>query len=349
MFFAYHLWVKSVFMKQAYSIIRLLYGILCLLVAIASLSAQETPPALIQYVEDIEEPVIMLADSMAIGAHNPGYTLILPDGPPEGLIIGFHPGRDTTHAGFEMRLYTEAVKRKVAMLFVTTGNPVEFLFDTARIEQLDRYIGEAITTHGVPQDRILCVGMSLAGTRALRYTQWCYAGHSAYGILPRAVAVCDAPLDMIRFWRSGERSRRLGNSPISANEAKWVNAQLERHLGGPPDEQPGAYRNYSPYYYDLEPAPQLELLRKVAVRAYTEPDIDWWMANRGKSYYGINAPDAAGLINDLQLLGNTEAELITTSGQGYHPDGRRHPHSWKIVDNAELVEWLLGLEPLGNE
>ena len=37
-------------------------------------------------------------------------------------------------------------------------------------------------------------------------------------------------------------------------------------------------------------------------------------------------------------------ELITTSGQGHHPDGRRHPHSWSIVDNGELVEWLLGLE-----
>jgi hypothetical protein len=317
--------------------------VLGLILTVACLRPEEQPPALIQYAEEIEAPQIELADSISIAAHQPGYTLVLPQAPLVGLIVAFHAGRDTTHAGYEMRLYTEAVKRQVAMLFVTTGNPVAFLFDASRIEQLDRYIGEAIATYELPSDRILCVGMSLAGTCALKYTQWCQAGHSRYGIQPRAVAICDAPLDMVRFWRSGERAKSLGVSPISANEARWVNAQLEQHLGGTPEEVPDVYRNYSPYYYDIELAPQLSLLQDVAVRVYTEPDIDWWMENRGKSYYGINAPDAAGLINDLQVQGHREAELLTTTGQGYRPDGSRHPHSWKIVDNADLVEWLLRL------
>lgn len=325
------------------SVTSMLYGILLLLVTSGEIFSQTNKPRLVQYAEEIETPVIVLADSMAIGAHAPGYTLVLPEGPLNGLIVAFHPGRDTSHQGYEMRLYTEAVAEQVAMLFVTTGNPVEFLFDTSRLAQLDRYIGEAILTYDLPRDRILCVGMSLAGTRALRYTQWCYAGHSASGIRPRAVAICDAPLDMLRFWRSGERAKHLGHSPISANEATWVNVQLEKHLGGTPEDMEEAYRNYSPYYHDLDIAPQLQLLLSVAVRAYTEPDVNWWMTNRGKSYYGINAPDAAGLINDLKLLGHTEAELITTSQQGVRPDGNRHPHSWSIVDNAELVQWLLGL------
>ena len=67
------------------------------------------------------------------------------------------------------------------------------------------------------------------------------------------------------------------------------------------------------------------------------------MKNRGKSYYGMNALDAAALINALQLLGNKEAELILTEDQGYRPDGSRHPHSWSIVDEKELVEWFVQL------
>ncbi len=300
-------------------------------------------PRLVRYMEEPPQEFVQLTDSIQIGMHPPGYSLVLPEAPLQGLIVAFHPGYDTSHAGYEMRLYTEAVERQLAMLFVTTGNPVEFLFDSTEFQRIDRYIGEAVKEYDLAADRLLCVGMSLAGTRALKFTQWCHAGHSSYDLRPRAVAVCDAPLDFERFWGAGERAQRLGYSEVSANEAAWVNAQLESNLGGTPEDEPIAYQAFSPYYFDLDIAPQCELLRQVAVRAYTEPDVHWWMANRAKSYYGINAVDAAALINDLRLIGNDEAQLITTSGEGRHPDGRRHPHSWSIVDNAELVEWFISL------
>ena len=51
--------------------------------------------------------------------------------------------------------------------------------------------------------------------------------------------------------------------------------------------------------------------------------------------------DHAALINLLRVAGNARAELITTTGKGYRPDGRRHPHSWSIVDELDLVRWLL--------
>ena len=52
---------------------------------------------------------------------------------------------------------------------------------------------------------------------------------------------------------------------------------------------------------------------------------------------------AAALVNALHLHGNEEAELILTQDKGYRPDGQRHPHSWSIVDEEEMVGWLLGL------
>ena len=48
------------------------------------------------------------------------------------------------------------------------------------------------------------------------------------------------------------------------------------------------------------------------------------------------------MINELNRLGNQNAELITTQKKGYRkPDNKRHPHSWSIVDNDELINWLL--------
>lgn len=63
------------------------------------------------------------------------------------------------------------------------------------------------------------------------------------------------------------------------------------------------------------------------IRIYSEPDIDWWLKER-----------------DLDLTGvNSKAELIVTSNKGFRkPQNIRHPHSWSIVDNEELLGWLLG-------
>jgi hypothetical protein len=32
--------------------------------------------------------------------------------------------------------------------------------------------------------------------------------------------------------------------------------------------------------------------------------------------------------------------LITTGGSGQRPDGSHNPHSWSIVDERDLTQWL---------
>ncbi len=118
----------------------------------------------------------------------------------------------------------------------------------------------------------------------------------------------------------------------------WRSSSVAHH----PDV-PDNYRSYSPFAWDGSIDSRLKDLKEVAVRAYTEPDIEWWMAHRNKDYYGMNAVDAAALINQLQLIGNKEAELVTTLDQGYRLDGSRHPHTWAIVDNQKLVSWFVNL------
>lgn len=298
----------------------------------------------IQYTET-RNGLTRLTDSLSIPEEDAGYTLILPEKlSPKAVLVLFLSGRDTSDAGFEMRLYVEAVKRQAAVIYLTTGNRFEFLFDDAAYAQLDRYLHHAIDGHALPADRLLFGGMSLAGTRAMKFAIWCLEGKSAHGIRPKAVALCDAPLDFVRFWKALDRAKRLQINPTAANEASWVTAVLERQLGGTPSNQLPAYQNYSPYCHDLDNGGHAAVLKGIAFRAYTEPDVQWWMDNRGNDYYSMNALDAAAAVNQLRILGNKRAELILTEKKGYRPDGQRHPHSWSIVDNAELVEWLLGLE-----
>ena len=114
---------------------------------------------------------------------------------------------------------------------------------------------------------------------------------------------------------------------------------LASNLGGSPDSVPSAYTSYSPFTHDDVESNTREFV-DISIRAYTEPDVSWWMKNRGKDYYDMNSLDLAAFINHLNLMGNSDAELIVTSDKGYHPDGERHPHSWSIVDEKELIDWF---------
>jgi hypothetical protein len=56
----------------------------------------------------------------------------------------------------------------------------------------------------------------------------------------------------------------------------------------------------------------------------------------------MNASECSAMINELNRLGNEKAKLITTQNKGFiKPDNKRHPHSWSIEDNDELIVWLL--------
>ncbi|MGL1194712.1 hypothetical protein ACSTLL_23235, partial [Vibrio parahaemolyticus] len=74
-------------------------------------------------------------------------------------------------------------------------------------------------------------------------------------------------------------------------------------------------------------------LAKTPVMLISEPDIQWWLAQRGFDFRYMNVIDQAAMINELRRLGNDKAVLVTTTDKGYRkPDNRRHPHSWSIAD-----------------
>lgn len=282
-----------------------------------------------------------LTEEIAIPASPYGYSVWLPENKPNGAVVFFH-AEAKEESDFSM--IPIANKAGLAVIFVSTANPFDFLFEAKQMLELEKYISEACQKHGIPSDNLLFGGMSLEGTRALKMAIFSKSGDCQKCIKPKAVMTCDSPLDMARFWKEGDKAWRLNINELGANEGKWVSQYLAKKLGGTPEEVLTAYANYSPYSYLSAFGGNARFLNDIAIRAYTEPDVHWWMKNRGKDYYGMNAIDAAALINQLQINGNDSAELILTKNKGYRPDGSRHPHSWSIVDEQELIEWFMGLE-----
>lgn len=284
---------------------------------------------------------ISLTDDISIPKINPGYTVWLPEnGNIKGLIVFTHPRRDTSQ---QDALITYALFRQLAVLYATTENRLEFFFKLEKLQQIENYLAEVIHTYQIPEANLLYCGMSLEGTRALKLAIFGQSYPSKHHIQPKAIAICDAPLDMVRFHKSMIRAKELNFNPITANEGNWVAGYLEKNLGGTPTDNLAAFTDYSPYCYTLDGGHHLNKFQEIAIRAYSEPDVNWWMQTRRKDFYSMNTIDLAAFINELNILGNSQAQLITTQNKGYHPDGNRHPHSWSIVDEKEMIDWFLSL------
>jgi hypothetical protein len=309
--------------------------LLCLLLIPSLLTAQQ-----VINVEYPSEGSIVYSKKMTLPKIKSGYTLWLPKESSKGMIVFFDENRDTINKPSIIDL---ALKDQLAVLFVTTNNQVEFLFEESKMKELEGYIYEALSKNNIPKNNMLYCGMSLAGTRALKLAAYSQTTKSTYKLIPKAIAICDAPLDMVRNYRECKKASDLNLNPIGASESEWVSSYIKSNLKGTPEQTLNTYIKYSPFCYTAENGGNAKAFKNINLRCYTEPDVNWWIENRGRDYYGMNAIDLAALVNQLKILGSKKAELITTVGKGFREDSNRHPHSWSIVDENELVEWFTRL------
>ena len=118
--------------------------------------------------------------------------------------------------------------------------------------------------------------------------------------------------------------------------------RIEKEMQGTPEKALPNYYKHAPYSFTDTTQTAIKHLLNTPVRLYTEPDVDWWLQERGSDFSTMNALDISAMINELQRLGHKNAFLITTEQKGYRQPGhKRHPHSWSIAEPTELVAWLL--------
>ena len=124
---------------------------------------------------------------------------------------------------------------------------------------------------------------------------------------------------------------------------EYVINYLTEHLGAKFEDNSKLYEELSPFNYAELNGGRSKLLKDISIRLYVEPDVNWYIQNRGKDYLDMNSIDCAALVNRLKLMGNKKAELIITKDKGIGEDGKRDPHSWSIVDEEGLVDWAVGI------
>lgn len=186
-------------------------------------------------------------------------------------------------------------------------------------------------------------GFSAGGTISLRYIENCQENREKCPVQFEGVFAVDSPVDLVEIWKYCDRELARNYSEIGMQEAKMVQSVFTRQLGTP-EQEPERYAELTPFDIQAPLGKGNEVwLKDLAVRVYHDIDVNWQIQNRRRSAYESNFLQSSELINRLYLLGNERAAFIQATGKGYRSDGRRHTHSWSIVDEVECIQWVNGI------
>ena len=266
------------------------------------------------------------------------YTIIYPPKIPWKGYLFLVPGFGETA---ENVLQQTDLPKKLAQKGILTIIPtfqdgvLSFGVDSLSQQTFDRILKDVTSKHKLIDQKFYVGGFSIGGSCALKYAENAM-------IKPTAIFAIDPPLDFERFYNSAKRDIRLSKDNEANQENIYMIERLEKETGGSPTTNLTEYYKLSPYSFSDTNQTAIKKLSNMPLRIYTEPDVDWWLKERNADLTNMNATECSAMINELNRLGNQNAELITTQKKGYRkPDHKRHPHSWSIVDNEELITWLL--------
>jgi hypothetical protein len=267
------------------------------------------------------------------------YTIIFPPKLPWVGFIFLIPGFGETAE----RVFQQTnLPKKLALNGILTIIPnfqdgvLSFGVDSLSQQSFDKILEDVNSKHKLGNQNFYVGGYSIGGSCAIKYAE-------NAKVKPRAVFAIDSPLDFERLYNSAKRDIRLSKDNNPNEENLYIVERLEKETGGSPSNFLAEYYKFSPYSFSDTTQSAIKKLINTPVRIYTEPDINWWMKERRADFTSMNSTESSAFINELNRLGNNNATLITTRNKGYRkPDNIRHPHSWSIVDNDELIKWLLG-------
>jgi hypothetical protein len=217
--------------------------------------------------------------------------------------------------------------------------PLYFGSDTASQHSLKDMIALVVTKYGLNGKDFYMGGFSIGGTCVVKYAE--LAVQNNYPIKPKAVFAVDPPLDWERFYNAAKRVVRLSSPDKINGEVSYMIERIKKEMGGTPETALEKFYDNSPYSHSDTTQRAIKELIKTPIMIISEPDIQWWLSQRGYDYSYINITDQAAMVNELQKLGNDKAVLVTTSNKGYRkPNNDRHPHSWSIADPKQTITWL---------
>lgn len=267
------------------------------------------------------------------------YTIIYPTKLPWTGYIFIIPGfGETAERVLEQTDLPKITAKSGLLTIIPTlqDGVLSFGMDSLSQQSFNEIVLDVREKHKLTDLNYFVGGFSIGGSAAIKFAENAM-------IKPTAVFAIDPPLDLERYYNSSKREIRLSVNKSPDEERIYFIERLEKEMGGSPETALKNYYKISPYSFSDTTQTAIKNIIKLPLRIYSEPDINWWLKENAEDLTGMNVTECSAMINELNRLGNAKAELIITQNKGFRkPDNSRHPHSWSIVDNNELIKWLHG-------
>lgn len=266
------------------------------------------------------------------------YTIIYPPKLPwKGYLVLLPGFGETAERVFEQTELPKTAAQNGLFTIIPSlqDGPLSFGIDSLSQSNLELIIQDIRSKHKLLDLPFYIGGFSIGGSCAIKYAE-------NTSVKPSAIFAIDPPLDFERFYYSSERNVRLSINENPNQESVYMLERIEKEFNGTPRTALSNYHSISPYSFSDASQTALKKIIKTPIRIYSEPDVLWWLKERSSDLTNMNVTECSAMINELLRLGNNKAELIITQNKGYRkPNNTRHPHSWSIVDNKDLINWLL--------
>lgn len=265
------------------------------------------------------------------------YLVKEPIGKPKALLI-LLPGLGNPPESVFDDTDLETSGAQYGLVTIVPKVQTNIILDDVTFQTIMSAAKDALQRYAISNKHIVIGGFSAGGSTALLVAERANKENAA--IKPRGVVAIDPPVDLAHLWTTYTKSLQRNPSSPSAQEASTLTKYMQDLTGGTPTERKNEYAQYSAYTSSLANGGNAQYLTKTPVRIYCEPDTAWYKINRGYDYQDLNASCSIPMVQKLQKAGNKYAQVIITTNKGYRRDGRRHPHSWSLLDADDCVKWF---------
>lgn len=230
-----------------------------------------------------------------------------------------------------------AKENQVAVLIMNYNQ--KLYLEEAEKKQLAEGLLGILKEHKLPLNNLYIGGFSSGGNVSLLLSSY-IMGHPELDLSPKGVFIVDSPIDLAALYYSAEKNLENNFSKPSVEESTWIIEQFTTQFGNPHLDL-SKYERQSVFTLETDDTHNISGLKNTKIRLYTEPDTLWWKQNRMASYEQTNAFYIKKLAASLRAKQFTDVVYIPTENKGYRANGERHPHSWSIVDEKDLMQWIL--------
>jgi hypothetical protein len=265
-----------------------------------------------------------------INIDNEIYELIVPK-KHEKLLILF-PGFGGTNESIktECDIVQKALKENISILILKNNR--NFILEKNELEKLGEIVIELIHKNNINDNKLFIGGFSAGGNLGLQLGKYLTKKENYKNNL-KGIFVIDSPIDLQQLYLKYEKKLVEEES----GSIEYFFNILEKQIGNPKKDFE-KYKEYSPYLSSIKYTENVKF-ENTELIFYTEPALKYRKENFNESFENTNGYQIKKLSKILNEKGY-KSKYIETENKGYRKNGIRNPHSWSIMNENEIIEWI---------